>query len=72
MNDNPMQFIFIGSVKFQGIGLNRIQTNKYITGKYLPLPVIKRNHIRVVIMIQILSVYIQYIIIITKNKRDSA
>ena len=71
MNYHPMQFFFIGSPEFQSIGLNRIQTNEYITGKYLTLPVIEGNYVRVIIMIQIFPVHIQNIFVITKNKRDT-
>ena len=71
MNYHSMQFFFIDRTEFQSIGLNRVQTYKYITGKYFPFPVIKRDYISIVIMIQILSIHVQYIIIITKNKRDS-
>ena len=72
MDNHPVQFLFVSSMVFLGIGPHRVQTDKHVARQDFPLDIVKGNHVGVVIVIQIFSVHIQDIGVTAKNKRNSS
>ena len=70
MDDDPVQFIIELGSEIQCVFTHRIYTDEKITGQDVTLAVIKCNDVRKVVMSKIALVYVQDIIVRTKNDID--
>ena len=65
--DNPMKlFVIIGSELFR-IGTDSIHADKYITAYFIALGIVKRNHIGIIVMLQISLIHFENFLIGTKD-----
>lgn len=70
MDDCSVKFLIIRSLELFGVGFYSVQTDEKIAGKTITLTIIESNDIRVVIVLQILAIYLQYFFVRTENIRD--
>ena len=67
MNNHPVKFIRKISTILKGIFTDTVNADEKISGKSVPLAIIKGDYICKVIVLKILLIDIQYIIIRTEN-----
>ena len=67
MNAHPVEFIGKLSTVLKGIFTDTVNADEKITGKSVPLAIIKGDYICEVIVLKLLLVDLQYIIIRTEN-----
>lgn len=72
MEDHPVQFVLKGDIPIQGIFLNAIDTDIYLTGDHPAVSCRKGEgqNIGKIVMIQKTSVQIEEVIVVTENVRE--
>ena len=70
MDDGAVQLLIIDRMKRFRIGANRVQTDEEIASDFLAAGIVKRDDVRVVIMLKELSVHRQDLLVRTKDVTD--
>ena len=63
VDDDAVQFPFIRLVELFGIGSHSVQADKEVARNAVPFGLVEGDDIRVIIMLQVLTVYFQYLLV---------
>jgi hypothetical protein len=67
MDDNSMQLFFIRAAKLFGVESHGVQTDEEVAGNALALAIVERDDVSIVVVLQVLSVHLEYLLVIAED-----